>query len=253
MVPFFMDYPYYIEHHIPFGFVSCGMDSKLPIKAWAEEDRPREKLLLKGRHTLSDAELIAILIGTGNADETAVDLARRILAENSNDLSRLGRLNVHELLKFRGIGEAKAVSIVAAMELGRRRKETPQQKREQLTSSKEAVSLMQPLLGDLHHEEFWVIFLNRSNHIIRKQQISSGGMSGTVADPRIIFKAALENKAVSIILCHNHPSGNNQPSTADIQLTKNISEAGKVLEITVLDHIIVTQHGFYSFADEGLI
>lgn len=229
------------------------MDSHLPIKAWAEEDRPREKLLLKGKHSLTDVELIAILISTGNAGETAVDLARRILSDNSNDLSLLGRINVQELQKFKGIGEAKAVSIVAALELGRRRKESKEVKREKVTSSREAVNLMQPMLGDLLHEEFWVIFLNRANCIIGKQQISIGGMSGTVADPRMIFKAALDQKAVSIILCHNHPSGNNQPSAADVQLTKNISEGGKVLEITVLDHIIVTQHGFYSFADEGLI
>ena len=229
------------------------MDSHLPIKAWAEEDRPREKLLLKGKHSLTDAELIAILIGTGNSGETAVDLARKILSGNSNDLGFLGKMNVQELQKYKGIGQAKAVTIVAAMELGRRRKESKEVKREKLTNSIEAVNLMQPLLGDLMHEEFWIIFLNRANGIIGKQQISKGGMSGTVADPRMIFKAALDQKAVSIILCHNHPSGNNQPSAADVQLTKNISEGGKILEITVLDHIIVTQHGFYSFADEGLI
>ena len=229
------------------------MDSHLPIKAWAEEDRPREKLLLKGKHSLTDAELIAILIGTGNSGETAVDLARKILSGNSNDLNFLGKMNVQELQKYKGIGQAKAVTIVAAMELGRRRKEIKEVKMEKLTNSLEAVNIMQPLLGDLMHEEFWIIFLNRANGIIGKQQISKGGMSGTVADPRMIFKAALDQKAASIILCHNHPSGNNQPSAADVQLTKNISEGGKVLEITVLDHIIVTQHGFYSFADEGLI
>ncbi len=229
------------------------MDSHLPIKAWAEEDRPREKLLLKGKHSLTDAELIAILIGTGNSGETAVDLARKILSGNSNDLNLLGKMNVQELQKYKGIGQAKAVTIVAAMELGRRRKESKEIKMEKLTNSLEAVNIMQPLLGDLMHEEFWIIFLNRANGIIGKQQISKGGMSGTVADPRMIFKAALDQKAASIILCHNHPSGNNQPSAADVQLTKNISEGGKVLEITVLDHIIVTQHGFYSFADEGLI
>ena len=229
------------------------MDTHLPIKAWAEEDRPREKLLLKGKHSLTDAELVAILIGTGNSGETAVDLARKILSGNSNDLSLLGRMNVQELQKFKGIGEAKAITIIAALELGRRRKESKEIKKEKLTSSREVVDVMQPLLGDLLHEEFWIIFLNRSNYILGKQQISIGGMSGTVADPRMIFKAALDQKAVSIVLCHNHPSGNNQPSAADIQLTKNISEGGKVLEITVLDHIIVTQHGFYSFADEGMI
>ncbi len=229
------------------------MESHLPLKAWAEEDRPREKLLLKGKHSLTDVELVAILISTGNAGETAVDLARRILTGSSNDLSLLGRINVEELKKFKGIGEAKAITIVAALELGRRRKEIKEVKKEKVTNSREAVVLMQPLLGDLLHEEFWIIFLNRANCIIGKQQISKGGMSGTVADPRMIFKAALDQKAVSIILCHNHPSGNILPSAADLQLTKNIAEGGKILEISVLDHIIVTQHGFYSFADEGLI
>jgi DNA repair protein RadC len=229
------------------------MDSHLTLKAWAEEDRPREKLLLKGKHSLTDAELIAILIGSGNAKENAVDLSRRILSEISNDLNQLGKMNVAELKKFKGIGEAKAVAIVAALELGRRRKESKEVEREKLTSSREAVNIMQPILGELMHEEFWIIFLNRANLVLGKKQISMGGMSGTIADPRMIFKAALDQKAVSIILCHNHPSGNNQPSASDIQLTKNISEAGKLLEINVLDHIIVTQHGFYSFADEGLL
>ena len=193
------------------------MDTHLPIKAWAEEDRPREKLLLKGKHSLTDAELVAILIGTGNSGETAVDLARKILSGNSNDLSLLGRMNVQELQKFKGIGEAKAITIIAALELGRRRKESKEIKKEKLTSSREVVDVMQPLLGDLLHEEFWIIFLNRSNYILGKQQISIGGMSGTVADPRMIFKAALDQKAVSIVLCHNHPSGNLKPSGADRQ------------------------------------
>ena len=229
------------------------MDSHLSIKAWAEEDRPREKLLLKGRHSLSDAELIAILIGTGNAGETAVDLARRILGANSNDLNLLGRVNVMELQKFKGIGEAKAVTIVAALELGRRRKESKEQESKKITSSREGVDLMQPLLGDLLHEEFWVIFLNRANCIIGKQQISKGGMSGTVADPRMIFKAAIDQKAISIILCHNHPSGSLKPSRADQELTKKIKEAARFLDIAVMDHIIVSDDGYYSFADEGIL
>jgi DNA repair protein RadC len=229
------------------------METHLPIKSWAEEDRPREKLLSKGKHSLTDAELIAILIGSGNAKETAVDLARRIMAEYANDLNQVGRLNVKELQKFKGIGEAKALSIVAALELGKRRKKQKEPNSEKISCSKEAVDLMQPIIGDLLHEEFWTIFLNRANIIIGKKQISIGGMSGTVADPKMIFKEALDQKALSIILCHNHPSGNNQPSAADLKLTKNISEAGKVLEINVLDHIIVTQHGFFSFADEGLL
>ncbi|MFN8166698.1 MAG: DNA repair protein RadC [Bacteroidia bacterium] len=226
---------------------------RLSIKSWAEEDRPREKFLLKGKHTLSDAELLAILISSGNSDETAVELSRRILKENENNLYKLSRMNASELTRFRGIGQTKAITILAALELGKRRRDSPDGQKQKITSSSDAAEIFQPLLGDLLHEEFWVLFLNRANLVLNKQQISTGGMSGTVADPRIIFKAALDQKAVSIILCHNHPSGNLQPSQSDIQLTKNLFEAGKVLEIMVLDHLIVTQGGFYSFADEGLL
>lgn len=226
---------------------------RIPIKAWAEEDRPREKFMLKGRHTLSDAELLAILIGTGNVEETAVELSRRILQENENNLYKLSRTNVQELSRFKGIGSTKAITILAALELGKRRKESLDTERKKITSSQDVMDIFQPLLGDLLHEEFWILFLNRANRVINKQQISVGGMSGTVADPRMIFKAALDQKAVSIILCHNHPSGNNQPSQSDIQLTRNLFEAGKVLEIMVLDHLIITQGSFYSFADEGLL
>ncbi len=226
---------------------------RLTIKSWAEEDRPREKLLLKGKHVLSDAELIAILITSGNDKETAVELSKRLLGDLQNNLNELSKVSVKELMKFRGIGEAKAISIVAALELGRRRKDAAATKRDKITTSKDAFDVFQPLLGDLHHEEFWILFLNRANMIIGKQQISFGGMAGTVADPKIIFKAALDSKASSIILCHNHPSGNVKPSEADIRLTKNLVEAGKVLEISVLDHLIVTQNSFYSFADEGMM
>lgn len=225
----------------------------VPIKSWAEEDRPREKMVLKGRHTLSDAELLAILIGSGNAGETAVDVARRILKEYGNDLLRLSRCSIADLKKIKGIGEAKAIVISAAFELGRRKQEAPEERTIKVRASTDAVCIFQPMLGDLLHEEFWSLYLNRANMIIGKERISAGGMSGTVADPRMIFRAALDRKAVSIILCHNHPSGNTQPSSADVQLTKNMVEAGKVLEINVLDHIIVTQKGFFSFADEGLI
>jgi len=225
----------------------------LTIKSWAEEDRPREKLLLKGKHVLTDAELIAILISSGNGEETAVELSRRILGKAEYNLNELSKMSVKELMDFKGIGEAKAISIVAALELGRRRKEASVTKRDRITTSKDAVEIFQPLLGDHIHEEFWILFLNRANMVIAKQAISSGGMSGTVVDPKIIFKAALDHKASSIVLCHNHPSGNNQPSEADIKLTKNIVAAGKVLEISVLDHIIVTQNSYYSFADEGMM
>ena len=223
------------------------------IKSWAEEDRPREKLLLKGKHVLSEAELLAILISSGNAVETAVELSKRILAGMENNLNELGKQTVHDLMKFKGIGEAKAVSIIAAMELGRRRKPEDKIKREQIITSKDAVDIFQPLLGDISHEEFWILFLNRANMATGKHAVSSGGMSGTVVDPKMIFKAALEAKAVGIILCHNHPSGNVKPSQQDIDLTKKLTAAGKLMEISVLDHIIVAQSGHYSFADEGMM
>ena len=229
------------------------METRLSIKSWAEEDRPREKLLQKGKHSLSDAELLAILIGSGNAEETAVELARKILAHSNHSLYTLGKMNASELMKFKGIGEAKAITIVAALELARRRKETPEAELEKISSSTDVASLFQNRLGDLNHEEFWVVYLNRSNKILNKQQLSSGGMSGTVVDPRMIFKSALDYKAQAIILCHNHPSGTAKPSEADIRLTKNMVEAGKVLEISVLDHIIITQQGFFSFVDEGMM
>jgi len=225
----------------------------LSIKSWAEEDRPREKLMLKGKHVLSDAELIAILIGSGNADESAVELSKRILADAQNNLQELSRKSVKDLTLFKGVGEAKAISIVAALELGRRRKEATGIIRSKISTSKDAVEIFQPLLGDLLHEEFWILFMNRANHILGRQQVSKGGMSGTVVDPKLIFKAALDMKASSIILCHNHPSGNLKPSESDIKLTKSLSEAGRVLEIPVLDHVIVTQNGFISFADEGMM
>jgi DNA repair protein RadC len=225
----------------------------LTIKAWAEDDRPREKLLSKGRQVLSDAELIAILIGSGNRKETAVELSKRILGFVQNNLNDLGKLSIPELKKFHGIGEAKALSIIAALELGRRRKETELVKRERITSSHDIYTFMKPVFLDLPHEEFWVIMLNRSNSVIKKEFVSRGGVSGTVVDPKIVYKAALDNLASSIILCHNHPSGNLRPSEADTKLTKKLKEAGTLLEIPVLDHLIITDAGYYSFADEGML
>lgn len=207
----------------------------------------------KGKHSLTDAELLAILIGSGNSEETAVELSRRILAQSGNSLIALGKMNASELMEFKGIGEAKAITIVAAMELSRRRKDTQEAELEKISSSNDIVSIFQSMLGDLQHEEFWVVYLNRGNKILAKKQLSSGGMSGTVVDPRMIFKSALDQKAQALILCHNHPSGTAKPSEADIRLTKNMVEAGKVLEISVLDHIIITQKAFYSFADEGMM
>lgn len=225
----------------------------LNIKSWALEDRPREKLLDKGRHILTEAELIAILIGSGSKEETAVELSKRILVNVNNNLNELSKLSVQDLMKFKGIGEAKAISIVAALELGRRRKEKDSGEREKITSSKEAYEIMKPILIDLPHEEFWLIMLNRANVVIKKEQISRGGVAGTVVDTKIIFKTAVDNYASSIIICHNHPSGNLKPSEADMKITKSIKEAGKIMEIPLLDHLIVTENNYYSFGDEGLI
>lgn len=227
--------------------------NKIGIKAWAEEDRPREKLMEKGRHVLTEAELIAILIGSGSRDETAVELSKRILASVGNNLNDLGKLGVSELVKFKGIGEAKAISVMAALELGRRRKETEVVKRDKISISKDVYDIMKPILLDLPHEEFWLLILNRANLVIKKELISRGGVSGTVVDTKIIFKAAVENYACSIIICHNHPSGNLKPSEADIRITKNIKDAGKLMEIPLLDHLIITENGFYSFTDEGMM
>lgn len=228
-------------------------DYKLNIKAWAEEDRPREKLSLKGRTALSDSELIAILIGSGNKDESAVELSKKILASINNDLNKLGKLSVNDLMQFNGIGEAKAISIIAALELGRRRKEADVSKKVSITSSRVAYEEIQDVLSDLQHEEFWVIYLNRKNEILKKSNISKGGVSGTIADSKIIFKSAVEQLASAIILCHNHPSGNLTPSEEDKRLTKKLVEAGKLLDLPILDHIIVGEKDYFSFTDEGLI
>ncbi len=225
----------------------------LNIKSWAEEDRPREKLMGKGRQILSEAELIAILIGSGSRNETAVELSKRILSTVENNLNELGKLGVKELTKFKGIGEAKAISIVAALELGRRRKETEVVKREKITTSKDAYDALKGNMSDLPYEEFWLIILNRANAIVKKELISRGGVAGTVVDTKIIFKAAVEHYASSIIICHNHPSGNLKPSEADIRITKNIKEAGKIMEIPLIDHLILSENGYYSFADEGML
>jgi len=229
------------------------LEKTLTIKSWAEEDRPREKLLSKGRHMLTDAELIAILIGSGSRNETAVELSKRILAQFGNNLNELAKQSVNNLIKFKGIGEAKAISIVAALELGRRRKETESTKKERITSSRDIFQYMHSQFIDLPHEEFHVLLLNRSNTVIRKEFVSKGGVSGTVVDPKIIFKIALEHLASSVILCHNHPSGNLRPSDQDISLTKKIKEAGTLLEIPILDHLIISDTGYFSFADEGMM
>ena len=223
------------------------------ILSWAEEDRPREKLLLKGKAALSDAELIAILIGSGTRSISAVDVAKMILSEAENNLNKLAKFSVKDLRRIKGIGEAKAISIVSALELGRRRKDSDFSKKEKITCSNDIYQIMKPELMDLQKEQFWIILLNRANGLIKKEQISSGGISGTVADPKIIFKAALDQYASSIILIHNHPSGNLKPSRADMELTNKMKTAGKLLEIPVLDHIIFGDEGYLSFADDGLL
>jgi len=230
-----------------------GEYKKLNIKDWAAEDRPREKLLAKGARSLSDAELIAILIGSGNLEETAVELSRRILSATDNNLNELGRKNIDFLKKFNGIGEAKAVTIVAALELGKRRKEAGVFNKNKITGSKDAADFFFPLLGDLNHEEFWVMLLNRGNKIIDTFMISQGGISGTVIDVRLILKTALDKMASSIILCHNHPSGTMQASDADMKITGKIKNAAEIMDITVLDHIIIGQNKYLSFADEGML
>ncbi len=223
------------------------------IKSWAAEDRPREKMLEKGREALSDAELIAILIGSGNNKESAVDLSRRILRDVGDNLIHLSQLSVNDLMIYNGIGEAKAISIVAALELGRRRRfaETAQQPK--ISNSKDAFEYFYMRMSDLGHEQFWVMLLNPANKVIKMMKISDGGINGTSADPKRIFKTALENNATAVMLCHNHPSGNVEPSNSDMALTHNIVKGGKVLEIKILDHIIIGINKYFSFADSGLI
>ncbi|MFW5889816.1 MAG: RadC family protein [Marinilabiliaceae bacterium] len=227
---------------------------KLGIRQLAVEDRPREKLLNKGISSLSDAELLAILIGSGSRKESAVDLARKILADVQHNLHELGKATIESLQKrYHGVGEAKAISIVAAMELGRRRQTTAPAERPQVCKSEDVFSIMQPVLADLPHEEFWVLVLNQANKVINRFNVSKGGISGTVIDVRIIMEKALYQHASSLILCHNHPSGNSQPSKADKDITRKLKEAGKILDIRVLDHVIVAENRYFSFADEGLM
>lgn len=225
----------------------------LTIKQWSPDDRPREKLLLKGTSALSDAELIAILIGTGSGKSTALDLSKRILESVDHQLPALAKLKAGDLTRIKGIGPAKAIAIVAALELGRRRKSTDTAERPRVGSSQEAYDLLCGDLMDLPHEEFWVLLLNRANRLIRKQRISEGGVSGTVADPKVIFKGALDHLASGIIVAHNHPSGNRTASQSDIDLTRKLREAGKFLEIQLLDHLIVCGPKYFSFADEGML
>jgi len=227
---------------------------KNTIKNWADDDRPREKLLLKGISALSDAELIAILIGSGNKNETAVDLSRRILESCDNQLHKLAKKTINELInEFNGIGEAKAISIVAALELGRRRKDNHVDEIPVLKSSKDAYNYLRPKMIDLPHEEFWVMLLSRSLKITEAYKVSQGGITGTIVDVKIIFKKAIQSYASSIIVAHNHPSGNLNPSEQDIEITKKIKQAGEIVDIKLLDHLIITDNNYFSFSDRGIL
>jgi len=224
-----------------------------PIKDWALEDRPREKLLYRGIGSLTDAELIAVLIGSGNSQETAVELSRRIMENVKNNLNELGKLNIENLKSFKGIGDAKAISILAAMELGRRRNHSSALEMNKITGSNDVASYLRPLIGDLPHEEFWALFLNRQNKVMDSRRLSQGGITGTVIDVRLVLQMALEKHATSLIFAHNHPSGNLEASEADRKITKQLKEAGMIMDIPLLDHLIITQGGYFSFADEGIL
>lgn len=226
----------------------------LSIKSWSKEDRPREKLLNKGYHALTEAELIAILLGSGTRHESAVEVARRLLEQADNNLNKLGKCTLRRLSEPKGIGQAKAITVAAALELGRRRKPDPEQKRPpRITESSQVHEYIYPAFADLNHEQFYTVLLDRSNRVIDKENISKGGVSGTVVDPKIVFKKAIDNLASSIILCHNHPSGNKKPSEEDKRLTRRLQEGAEYLDLRVLDHLIVTDEGYLSFADEGLM
>ena len=225
----------------------------ITIKNWNESDRPREKLLLKGKRSLSDAELVAILIGSGNRNETAVELSKKILIFCNNNLNELEQMSISQLVKFKGIGEAKAIAILTGLELGRRSRLENAIKRDKITSSKDVFELMQPMIGELPHEEFWIIYLNNSNKVIDKLQLSKGGITGTLVDTRLVLKQALQVGAVAIIMAHNHPSGTLKPSQADKDITQKLKLAAQSLDIRVLDHLIITESAYFSFADEALL
>ena len=225
----------------------------LSIKNWSEADRPREKLIRKGKSVLTDTELLAILLGSGSRHESAIDLARRMLTDNEHNLGKLGQLSIHQLMNYRGVGQAKAVLISAAMEMGRRRQMTDKGLKITIKSSKDVFELLQPVLGDLPHEEFWIVYLNNANKVVYHAQLSRGGITGTLVDVRLVLKKALELGAVALVLAHNHPSGTLKPSIADKQLTEKLKNAAVALDIKVLDHLIITETKFFSFADENIL
>ena len=225
----------------------------MSLKFLAEDDRPREKFLFKGKNALSDAELLAIIMCSGSRDESAVELARKILQSVENNWHHLSRLQIADLMKFKGVGEAKAISIAAALEIGRRRAAQEIPERTQIKSSNDIFVLLSPFLSDLQTEEFWAIFLNQNNRVLGKSQLSSGGINQSVVDVRILFKAAIDQFATALVIAHNHPSGNLKPSTEDVKITKQIAEAGKILNIQLLDHVIIAQNSYFSFADESML
>ncbi|SIS83790.1 DNA repair protein RadC [Zobellia uliginosa] len=223
------------------------------IKHWSDDDKPREKLVRKGRSVLSDAELVAILIGSGSREESAVELAKRILASANNNLNELGKLSLKQLMAFKGIGEAKAVTIAAALEIGRRRRGEEARKIDKISSSRDVFHLLHPRIGELQHEEFWILYLSNANKVLHSAQLSKGGLTGTLVDVRIVMRQALEQGAVGLILSHNHPSGTLRPSEEDRKVTQKLKKAAAALDIKVLDHLIITQNDYYSFADEGIL
>lgn len=224
---------------------------KIPIKNWLSEDRPREKLMEKGKESLSDSELLAILLGSGNRDESAIGLAQRMLHAVNGKIHLLAKFPIEKLTQFKGVGEAKAITIITALEFGKRRHMEMHSESEKISSSKDVFQIMNPLLGELEHEEFWVLFLNNSNKVLSKYQLSKGGLTATLVDTRLLLKRALELLAVAVIICHNHPSGKLEPSRADIELTRKIKNACETVDIKLLDHLIITEKTYFSFADEN--
>jgi DNA repair protein RadC len=237
----------------PSAYLDAEQQPNLSIKSWAEDDRPREKLFLHGAKQLSTAELLAILLGSGSRGESAVQLAQRILNDANNNLQQLGTMSIAQLKKYKGMGDAKAITILAAMEIANRRASTKVEDRPRITSSADAYNCLWAQVADLSHEQFWVLLLNRANQVIAKRMVSAGGVAGTVVDAKMVFQPAIEQLASGIILCHNHPSGNLQPSQADIDITRKLKRGAENLDLAILDHLIISSSGYYSFADEGML
>lgn len=228
-------------------------DKKLTVKDWAFSDRPREKLMFNGKRSLTDSELLAILIGSGSHEETSVDLCKRILHHMDDDLEKLANLTIPDLCKFKGVGEAKAVTIIAALELCHRRSTTTRKEAMQITSSQDSFNLLQRYFAGLKQEQFWIILLNRANKLIGTHQISTGSTSETLVDPKLVFPLALEYHTSLIVIAHNHPSGVLKPSEMDINLTKRLCESAQMLDIEIIDHLIFGDNNYFSFSDQGMM